>query len=584
MYRSIKMKICVFFGLLLLLGNLIFGWLAVNHNQSAIADVLNTNSAYIVGKAAEQIDVEKTTRVIASIEEVMNDENKLNDLINDTEYKDIQTILSNMRINAGLKYLYTIFQAADGSMRYAIDGIDPNDEGFSPPGSEVSVDDALIESFQSRKATQSGITYDPEFGSLIIAYQPVNSTRGNVLFIIGGDYSADEAINISNKLKYQIYIMTMAILFISLVLTYFTASFISSPILFMVEMLKKVSGGDISFSRESIGIKTKDEIGTMADELAQMIESQRIFLLKVKEAVVSSMKQSDELNNYAVSSANAVESISNAVKDTYDRFESAFSVIKECDQGAKDVSSSAAIITKATHDGVDFSKNIEVLAKDSITTNKKAFDNIHLGTEKSEENERVLKELNITVESISGFIQKIRNIANQTNLLALNAAIESARAGEAGKGFAVVAENVRKLADESGAASKEVETRIKELSNVTKEALSLHSESLNKLKNALNETEATVQLSTKTGFEISALNKAINDIANSVDRQDETSSEISVSLSRATKEVESIHENMDKILEYAKETNTVAHNVIGISQQISEQNITLKTLMSFYKA
>ena len=573
----------MFFGLLVLLGNLIFGWLVVSHNQSAIADVLNSNAAHIVEKAAEQIDAEKTTKVIAAIKEAMNDENKLNDLINDNEYKDIQTLLCNMRITTGLKYLYTIFLAADGSMRYAIDGMDPNDEGFSPPGSEVSEDDALIESLNSRKAAQSGITYDPEFGSLIISYQPVNSTSGNVLFIIGGDYSADEAINIGNKLKYQIYILTMAILFISLVLTYFAASFISSPILFMVEMLKKVSEGNISYDRESIGIKTKDEIGTMADELAQMIASQRVFLLKVKEAVDSAMKQSDELNSYAVSSANAVESISNAVKDTFNRFESAYKVIKECDQGAKDVSSSAAVITKATHDGVDFSKNIEILAKDSIITNKKAFDNIHLGTEKSEESEKALNELNITVESISGFMQKIRSIASQTNLLALNAAIESARAGEAGKGFAVVADNVRKLADESGTASKEVETRIKELSNVTKEALSLHSESLNKLKDALNETGATVQLSSKTGFEISALNKTINDIANSVDRQDETSSEISVSLSVAAKEVESIHENMDKILEYAKETNTVAQNVIGISQQISEQNIALRTLMSFYK-
>lgn len=59
-------------------------------------------------------------------------------------------------------------------------------------------------------------------------------------------------------------------------------------------------------------------------------------------------------------------------------------------------------------------------------------------------------------ERVNEFVESISRIARQTNLLALNAAIEAARAGEHGKGFAVVAEEVRKLAEESGRAAKEV--------------------------------------------------------------------------------------------------------------------------------
>lgn len=322
-------------------------------------------------------------------------------------------------------------------------------------------------------------------------------------------------------------------------------AYLSRSIENILREMDKFSEGDLTV--QVTPERKDDEIGKLFLGFNKVVQNMNQILNSVTEAVHATASASNEISSSAEQMAAGTQEQSSQSTEIAKSVEEMTKTIFETTQ----ISSKAAQASKQSGDiakegGKDVEQTIDGMNRIADVVNKSAI---------------TVQALGKSSDQIGEIVQVINDIADQTNLLALNAAIEAARAGEQGRGFAVVADEVRKLAERTSKATKEIATMIKQIQKDTVEAVV-------SMKAGTQEVERGKALADKAGDSLKKIItyagdvvEMVNKVATSSEHQSLTADQISKNIDGITTVTHESAQGVQQIAVAAEDLNRLTNNL-----------------------
>jgi PAS domain S-box-containing protein len=310
-------------------------------------------------------------------------------------------------------------------------------------------------------------------------------------------------------------------------------------------IVSSISEGDLT-RRGSDG---DDTLGRVIQSVNKMLDHFSMMLTEVKQIGLSVSSSATEI-------LAAAEQIAVGSQRQADEITNTSSAVEEMAASMSQVSRNAEASAEAARRALETAEH----GDRAVTDTSEAMGRIDLAVQQTSEKMRLL---GLRSSEISEIIDLINDIAAQTNLLALNAAIEAAHAGEAGLGFSVVAEEIRKLAERSARATRDVGNLIKTIQKETSEALTA-------MDVGMREVKGGSQLAGQAS-------KALQYISAAVRQSSELIEEISAASEEQARVTSNLATAMQTISSITLETSAGAHetaqtiqSMVGLSEQLNK--------------
>ncbi len=281
-----------------------------------------------------------------------------------------------------------------------------------------------------------------------------------------------------------------------------------------------------------------DDAAKAINAFSKVINLEQQLVIEAYEKEEERLRMQTEELKY-----NLIHTIQNTAEELY-------AISSETNNSLAAISVQTDEIASATHQGLDFVAETEDKSnrgKEHLANQTELMNTV---LERVDILEGSMDQLRVSSRKISEIVGLVTGIADQTNLLALNASIEAARAGEHGKGFAVVAEEVRKLAEETKTAVKDVSILIQETES-----------NISSMADSVSSVDSQVKVSVNTQHELTASFSAIAEAVSGIRTQYMSTS----------REIGTISKLITELADGAGLVSTSSDQLIGIVHELSKE-------------
>lgn len=351
----------------------------------------------------------------------------------------------------------------------------------------------------------------------------------------------------------------------------------------IVKCIDTVAEGNFSVQIPTQELNEDNEFGEVLRGMHKLKNNISTLLRQLTEAANQLVTSTDGLNQSAQQSAQASNQVANSVTSVADSAEKQLSQINSATNVIKQISDAVQHATDNSKKVAQASDQTAKTAGNGEESIKHAVAQMKVIEDKTTSTATVIAELEEESKQIGQIVDVISGIAGQTNLLALNAAIEAARAGEAGKGFAVVAEEVRKLAEQSQDAAKQITTLIEHIQEKTNSAVSFMDDSKNEVHTGADVVAAAGANFTQIVQMVVAITEQIRDISAGAEHVQSIIGDVVVATEQIDSESKKASEETQTISAATEEQSASIEEIASSSQSLSQMAEKLQTAIKKFK-
>lgn len=448
-------------------------------------------------------------------------------------------------------------------------------KGGSGNAENIKIDERLKALYETVMTTGKRVSGTYSFGNdqlQIGTFMPIELPGGKK-WIFTAAAPEEEIMELIRNLSYVLGAIIGFCIILALVIVAILAGKFTNPIRCINEQLRQLAAGNLSVTK--LKIQSDDEMGELAKSCNQMVDNLKLLIMQIQKTTEQVASSSDQLTASAGQSAEVTSQVAQSIAD----------VASASSGQAQAVDSSTVIVNEMSASIKNVTGNIKMSAEQAAQAAGNAREGSKLVNEAVTQMTHIEETVNNSAlvvtslgersKQIGQIVDTIAGIAGQTNLLALNAAIEAARAGEQGKGFAVVAEEVRKLAEQSQEAAKQIADLIGAIQGDTDKAVIAMKEGTNEVKigagvidHAGKSFIAIVGLIEKVSQQITEVAQAIEivdhktenivDVINHIDEKSKAIAGETGTVSAATQEQAS---SMEEIASASQNLAQLAHDL-----------------------